>query len=142
MSEQITTTPTPEETGGKLFTQEQVNDIVRDRLAKERAKPPASDRERDLEAREKAFADRVRRQDCTDWLKSAHYAEPHIAAMLELFPEADVEQLKAEIGKLEKAGFRYSSAPRRTGMNHESSSPVGGSLDSDIADAFKPKRRK
>lgn len=37
-TQQQTTTPTPEESGGKLFTQEQVNDIVRERLAHERKK--------------------------------------------------------------------------------------------------------
>lgn len=33
---QQTTTPTPEETGGRLFTQDEVNRIVSDRLARER----------------------------------------------------------------------------------------------------------
>ena len=35
---QQTATPTPEGTGGKMFTQEQVNEIVRERLAREKAK--------------------------------------------------------------------------------------------------------
>ena len=37
-TQQQTTTPTPEETGGRMFTQEEVNRIVSDRLARERAK--------------------------------------------------------------------------------------------------------
>ena len=38
MNTQQPTTPTPEASGGKLFTQEQVNAIVSDRLAREREK--------------------------------------------------------------------------------------------------------
>lgn len=37
-SQQQTTTPTPEGTGGKMFTQDEVNKIVSDRLAREREK--------------------------------------------------------------------------------------------------------
>lgn len=58
-TQQQTTTPTPEGTGGKLFTQEQVNQIVSDRLAREREKltqqTAFEEREKALQEREKAF---------------------------------------------------------------------------------------
>lgn len=53
------TTPTPEETGGRMFTQEEVNKIVSDRLAREREKltqqTAFEEREKALQEREKAF---------------------------------------------------------------------------------------
>ena len=56
---QQTTTPTPEGTGGKLFTQDEVNKIVSDRLAREREKltqqTAFEEREKALQEREKAF---------------------------------------------------------------------------------------
>ena len=58
------TTTQPEENGtGKTFTQEEVNNIVRERLARERAKAPddadLTARENDLKAREAAFNARL-----------------------------------------------------------------------------------
>ena len=56
---QQTTTPAPEGTGGKLFTQDEVNKIVSDRLAREREKltqqTAFEEREKALQEREKAF---------------------------------------------------------------------------------------
>ena len=53
------TTPTPEGTGGKMFTQDEVNKIVSDRLAREREKltqqTAFEEREKALQEREKAF---------------------------------------------------------------------------------------
>ena len=64
------TNSTPEANGGhggeKMFTQEDVNRIIAERLAKERAKgqPPAADqRERELSVREQAL-------ECRDFLES------------------------------------------------------------------------
>lgn len=58
-TQQQTTTPTPERTGGKLFTQDEVNKIVSDRLAREREKltqqTAFEEREKALQEREKAF---------------------------------------------------------------------------------------
>ena len=58
-TQQQTTTPTPEGTGGKLFTQDEVNKIVSDRLAREREKltqqTAFEEREKALQEREKAF---------------------------------------------------------------------------------------
>lgn len=56
---QQTATPTLEGTGGKLFTQDEVNKIVSDRLAREREKltqqTAFEEREKALQEREKAF---------------------------------------------------------------------------------------
>ena len=63
-TQQQTTTPTPEETGGRMFTQEEVNRIVSDRLARERAKAepsPLDEREAAIKARESAL-------DCKEYL--------------------------------------------------------------------------
>ena len=53
------TTPTPEGTGGKMFTQDEVNKIVSDRLAREREKQTQQtaldEREKALREREQAF---------------------------------------------------------------------------------------
>ena len=59
------TTPTPEETGGKLFTQEEVNRIVSDRLKREKEQATRQadidERERALKEREQAFEAREAR---------------------------------------------------------------------------------
>jgi len=61
MNTQQQTTPTPEETGGagRMFTQDEVNKIVSDRLAREREKltqqTAIEEREAALKAREQAF---------------------------------------------------------------------------------------
>ena len=62
---QQTTNSTPEETGGKLFTQQQVNEIVRERLARERAKAEPTA----IDERETALKAREARLDCRDYLE-------------------------------------------------------------------------
>lgn len=67
---------------GKMFTQEDVNRIVSERLARERDKL-VDDREKDLKAREA-------RLDCRDYLDSKKYP----AKLLELLDCSDVEKFK------------------------------------------------
>lgn len=84
MSEEIKTTnteeqptnSTPEDKGGqggeKMFTQEDVNRIVAERLARERAKgqPPAPDqREQDLTQREQELTQREQLAACREYLE-------------------------------------------------------------------------
>ena len=71
-------------TGGKTFTQEDVNRIVSERLAREREKPVDDERERNLKAREA-------RLDCRDYLDSKKYP----AKLLELLDTSDVEKFKS-----------------------------------------------
>lgn len=79
------------ENGGKLFTQDDVNRIVSERLARDRADraaapSPADEREQALKAREA-------RLDCRDYLDSKKYP----AALLDVLDTADVDKFKAAV---------------------------------------------
>ena len=91
-------TTQPEASGnqaqGKTFTQEEVNNIVRERLARERAKAESSQpdqREQDLTARENALS-------CREYIAEKKYPKE----LLELFPTDNAEQFKASVDKLLK----------------------------------------
>lgn len=91
---QQTTNSTPEEAGGRTFTQEEVNKIVSDRLARERAKAepsPEETREADLKAR-------GARLDCREYISAEGFPE----ALLELFDTKDAEKFKAAIQRLDE----------------------------------------
>ena len=97
--EQQPTTPTPEDRGGqgneKLFTQEDVNRIVSDRLARERAKAeptPEDVREADLRAREA-------RMDCREYISAEGFPE----VLLELLDTTDPEKFKSAVHRLDEA---------------------------------------
>lgn len=96
---QQSTTPTPEASGGqgseRTFTQEEVNRIVADRLARERAKAepsPADEREQALKAREA-------RLDCREYLDSKNYP----AEFLDVLDSSDTAKFKTAVDKLVKA---------------------------------------
>lgn len=75
--------------GGKVFTQEDVNRIVSERLARDRADRapgPADEREQALKAREA-------RLDCRDYLDGKKYP----AALLDVLDTTDVERFKAAV---------------------------------------------
>lgn len=78
--------------GGKVFTQEEVNKIVSDRLAREREKPPKDDE------REQALKAREARLDCRDYLDSKKYP----AALLDVLDSSDVEKFKTAADALAK----------------------------------------
>lgn len=136
-------TTQPEDNGnqaqGKTFTQEEVNNIVRERLARERAKAEPSQpdqREQDLTARENALV-------CREYIAEKKYPKE----LLEFFPTDSAEQFKASVEKLLKTfpslqpGMPHIVAP--TGMRGCSAGEhgTGGLSDWSIADAFKPKGR-
>lgn len=77
--------------GGKTFTQEDVNRIVSERLARDRADraapSPADEREQALKAREA-------RLDCRDFLDGKKLP----AALLDVLDCSDVEKFKAAVG--------------------------------------------
>lgn len=86
----MTATPNntdPQENGGKasekLFTQEEVNRIVSDRLARERAKgaeqPQEDDREKALREREAALQARENKLVCMAYLKEKGISEKYYA---------------------------------------------------------------
>ncbi len=97
-TEQQPTTPTPEDSGGqgseRTFTQEEVNRIVSERLAREREKAaqqptPEALRERDLKARES-------RLDCREYLSAQGYP----AELLDILDTSDTDKFKASADRL------------------------------------------
>ena len=113
-------------TGGKTFTQEEVNRIVSDRLAREREKQPKDDE------REQALKAREARLDCRDYLDSKKYP----AALLDVLDSSDVEKFKAAadalVGKFPSVASQEVPPPYAAGTGT-------GSFHPDmIADAFKP----
>ena len=116
----------------KTFTQEDVNRIVQERLAKERSKAeptPEQIREKDLVARESAMT-------CKEYIAEKNYPK----GLLELFDTADHEQFKQNIDKMAElfpnvfadAGTKPAFFTKGTGNG----SGLGGSHDP-IAEAFK-----
>lgn len=76
----------------KTFTQDEVNNIVQERLARERAKnepTPEQIREKDLAARESAMT-------CKEYIAEKNYPK----GLLELFDTADHEQFKKNVEKM------------------------------------------
>ena len=138
MSEEITkdtqptTEPTPGATGGqggeKTFTQDEVNRIVSERLARDRvdrAKPtPEDEREQALKARES-------RLDCRDYLDSKKLP----GDLLEILDTSDVEKFKAAADKL------AALLPGEVAMAARVTTRLGESpvKEDPISEAFKPK---
>ena len=147
MAEETKTTQQPETTHpedngaapGKTFTQEDVNRIVSDRLAREREKATQLPQE---DEREKALKAREARLDCRDYLDSKKYP----VELLDVLDGSDVEKFKAAVDRLAekfpdlvrdtskdphviKGAIPHVAGPTR-GM--------GTGFDS-IANAFKPK---
>ena len=78
----------------RTFTQEDVNRIVQERLAKERGKnepTPDQIREKDLAARESAMT-------CKEYIAEQNYPK----GLLELFDTADHEQFKQKVDKMKE----------------------------------------
>lgn len=133
----------PEDNGSteKVFTQEDVNRIVQERLARERAKTPADqltemqERTADLEKREAALS-------CREYIAENGYSK----ALLDVFSTDNADAFKGSIDALHKAfpGLDLSEGSRQTkplstGMSHECGSECWRGYDDDIASAFKPK---
>lgn len=133
--QQQPTTPTPEASGGqgsaKTFTQEEVNRIVADRLARERAKTepsPADEREQALKAREAKL-------DCREYLDAQGYP----AALLDVLDSSDAAKFKASVEKLVKAFPGITGSIKREGWKPGESTGRLGAGPDPIAAAFKPK---
>lgn len=136
--QQPVTTPTPEvsgdQDGARTFTQDEVNRIVSERLARDRADraaapSPADEREQALKAREA-------RMDCRDYLDSKKYP----AALLDVLDTSDVDRFKAA------ADLLIEKFPAIVGDVHPAAPvpqivlPTGrGATPDPIAAAFKPK---
>ena len=112
----------------KLFTQEEVNKIISERLQRERTKAEPSEQERresDLKARENRLA-------CREYLIENKYSHE----LLEILDTADVERFKGSVDKLTELFPNI-----REDLPRFTYAPANGApINSDpIADAFKPK---
>ena len=133
-------TQTPEENGGeRLFTQDEVNRIVSDRLSREREKPKDDERETSLKEREKALETKENTLACREYISSLKIDEEHKSVFLETLDTSDSEKFKTTVEKLIK-GLGLNTKPEARfyspipGCSNAHSSP-----DSDFADVFKPK---
>lgn len=131
MTEQSTDS-TPEVSGGRTFTQEEVNRIVAERLARERAKTepsPVDEREADLKARES-------RLSCREFIAEMGYP----AELLDILDTSDAERFKATVEKLDGAvslPSKNRKLPRfsgRIGVGGRPEDPIA----TRIGEAFKP----
>ena len=80
---------------GKMFTQEEVNRIISDRLTREREKFAQQPQE---DEREKALKAREARLDCRDYLDNKKYP----AALLDVLDSSDAERFKTAADLLVK----------------------------------------
>lgn len=115
-------------TGGKTFTQDDVNRIVSERLAKERTKaePKEDEREQALKARES-------RLDCREYIAGKKYP----VELLEILDTGDADRFKAIADKLAKAfpAITQSQVP----PPYAPGTGTTGCFTADpIANAFKP----
>ena len=136
--EQQPTTPTPEASGGqgeKLFTQADLDRIIGDRLARERAKAepsPEDTLEADLRAREA-------RLTCREFISGEGYP----TALLEMFDTTDAEKFKAAVEKLDSIvdlpSKHRKPVPRfATGSGGSGGHGVPYRSDELLGEAFKP----
>ena len=97
-------TQTPEENGGeRLFTQDEVNRIVSDRLSREREKPKDDERETSLKEREKALEAKENTLACREYISSLKIDEEHKNVFLDTLDTSDSGKFKTTVEKLIKA---------------------------------------
>lgn len=119
---------------GKMFTQDEVNRIVSDRLARDREKRTAQQQD---DTKELALKARESKLDCREYLSEKKYP----AELLEVLDTSDVEKFKAAADKLWSVyGMdrpHFVNPPKFTG--HKGNYSTGNVADDPIRDAFKPK---
>ena len=135
----------PEDNGSteKVFTQEDVNRIVQERLARDRESRNASQQAASDDAAR--LADLERRENtlsCREYIAENGYSK----ALLDVFSTDNADAFKGSVDALHKAfpGLDLSEGSRQTkplstGMSHEYGSECWRDRDDDIASAFKPK---
>lgn len=114
--------------GGKMFTQDEVNRIVSDRLAREREKP-GDEREQALKAREA-------RLDCRDYLDSKKYP----VALMDILDSSDVEKFKAAADALAAKfpGVMDNSPAPPPYASGTGTTRLSGNNEDPLSAAFKP----
>ncbi len=160
-NQQQPTTPTPEASGGqggeRTFTQSELDRIVQERLARDRAsRSTASDRERDLVEREQKLAEREKAfetQQFNTALERA-LAAARAKGIKAVLPYLDMDKLSMKDGKItgldeqfeelkksaETAFLFEPESVRTTSLTHQYGGE--GSDNDAFAAAFKPKGRK
>lgn len=146
MNTQQPTNVTPADNGGqgeKMFTQEEVNRIVSDRLAREREKqtqqPREDEREKALTEREKAVAARENKYRCEDYLKEIDLHEEYRDDFLEILDTSDFDKFKADVDRLGK-GYIVKTEVQGVRVAHPPYNAGRDNADSKIAAAFQPKK--
>ena len=133
---QQTTTQTPEGTGGKMFTQDEVNKIISERLAREKAKAEPTA----IDERETALKAREARLDCRDYLEELSKggkAASGVLGLLDILDTGDSEKFKKTVSALLELGaFNPQLEPLKI---HRVDIRGGVSADDLIAAAFRPK---
>ncbi len=113
----------------KTFTQEEVNNIVQERLARERAKnepTPAELREKELTARENKMS-------CKEYIAEQKYP----SELLDLFDTADMEQFKGNVEKMKELFPSIFMPPSKIPMFTRGCSLGGVTKPDPIAAAFR-----
>lgn len=153
------TTPTPEETGGRMFTQDEVNKIVSDRLAREREKLADEDSYRakyealskELESMKAAQARQQKEDVYRALLKQAGISEKRIATVVKA-SAAEIDALELDssgravgtdqlMDSIKSEWADFIPVTRTEGAPTPNPPTYGNtpSADDKIADAFKPK---
>lgn len=153
------TTPTPEETGGRMFTQDEVNKIVSDRLAREREKLADEDSYRakyealskELESMKAAQARQQKEDVYRALLKQAGISEKRIATVVKA-SAAEIDALELDssgravgtdqlMDSIKSEWADFIPVTRTEGAPTPNPPTYGytPSADDKIADAFKPK---
>lgn len=145
-TEQQPTTPTPEDKGGqggRMFTQEEVNRIVSDRLAREREKftqqPQEDEREKALREREEALEARETRCKCADYLEEIHIGEKYRDSFMKLLDVLDKPSFETFTAIVKTIGDPFIVRTIVTGAHTPMPPRNSGNSDAAIAAAFKPK---
>nr|WP_325305635.1 hypothetical protein [uncultured Dysosmobacter sp.] len=137
-TQQQTQDPTPGASGGeRTFTQDEVNRIVSDRLAREREKLTGQAKK---DEREKALEAREARLDCREYLDTKGYP----AALLEVLDSSDTAKFKAAADKLVELFpglIPEKQQPAYSGLRLASPNKGGNpdNINDRLAAAFRPK---
>ena len=136
-TQQQTQDPTPGDNGGRTFTQDEVNRIVSERLAREREKLTGQTKK---DEREKALEAREARLDCREYLDTKGYP----AALLEVLDSSDTAKFKAAADKLVELFpglIPEKQQPAYSGLRLASPNKGGNpdNINDCLAAAFRPK---
>lgn len=115
---------------GKLFTQDDVNRIVSERLKEERARTEPSK----TNAREIELSERENKLSCREFLAEKEYR----SELLDILDTSNVERFKETVEALSKL-VPGISRKGITAFKLEGGRPLSAETGSAIADAFKPK---